>query len=162
MKILIAYGTRYGTTEKCAGILSGILKEKNYEVELLNLKKNKRVSTKDYDLIAVGGSFLMGQMNANVRKFAESNLDTLLNKKTALFMCGAEEEWEKEMEKGFPEELFKKASAKGYFGYELILDKMNPIYRGIIQKVEKTTDSISKINHENIKKFAEDIVKSLA
>ena len=39
MKILIAYATRYGTTEKCAGILAEILREKSYDVETLDLKK---------------------------------------------------------------------------------------------------------------------------
>ncbi len=162
MKILIVYATRYGTTEKCAGMLADILKEKAHEVELADLKKNKRIKPENYDLVAVGGSFMIGQMNARVRKFVERNLNTLLNKKTALFMCGSDEGWETEMQKGFPVELLEKAVARGYFGYELLLDKMNPIFRSMIQKVEKTTDSISKINHENIKKFAEEIAQALA
>lgn len=162
MKILIAYGTKYGTTEKCVGMLAEILRKKGYSVEPVNLKKSKKVKPEDYDLVAVGGSFYLGKMNGRVRKFTERNLDTLLNKKTAIFMCGADKEWEKEIKKGFPEELLKKTAAKGYFGYELILDKMNPIYRNLIKKVEKTTESILKINTENIKKFAEDIKKALS
>ncbi|MDD5622461.1 MAG: hypothetical protein PHQ09_04775 [Actinomycetota bacterium] len=50
--------------------------------------------------------------------------------------------------------LLNKAVAKGYSGYEMLRDKMNPIIRSMVQKVSKTTEPISKINTENIKKFA--------
>lgn len=161
MKILIAYATRFGTTEKCAGMLAEILREKNLEFELVNLKKDKRVKPENYDLVIVGGSFLAARMNAFVMKFVKRNLNILLNKKTGVFMCGSDENWENEIKKGFPEELLDKAVAKGYFGYELNLDKMNPILRNMIQKASKTTESISKINTENIRKFAEEIIKAL-
>lgn len=41
-------------------------------------------------------------------------------------------------------------------------DKMNSAIRKIIQKAYKSTEPLSKINNENIKKFAEDIVKALS
>ncbi|HEY0089256.1 MAG TPA: flavodoxin domain-containing protein, partial [Candidatus Lokiarchaeia archaeon] len=144
MKILIAYATRFGTTEKCAGMLAEILREKNLEVELVDLKKNKRVKPENYDLVVVGGSFLAFRMNAFVKKFIRRNLSTLLNTKTGIFMCGADEDWENEIKKGFPEELLDKAVAKGYFGYEMLWDKMNPIMRSIGQNASKTTEPISK------------------
>lgn len=77
-------------------------------------------------------------------------------------MCGADDGWEDEIKKGFPEELLKKAVLKGYFGYEIIWDKLNPMIRKIIQKAFKTTETISKINHKNIEKFADDIIKALS
>ncbi|MEA2015892.1 MAG: flavodoxin domain-containing protein [Actinomycetota bacterium] len=162
MKILIAYGSSYGTTEKCAGILADILKKKNYEADPANLKKNQRINLKGYDLIAIGGSFIAFRMNSAVRKFVKRNLNTLLNKKTALFMCGAGEDREKEIKKGFPGKLLKKAVTTGYFGYEILWDKLNPFFRSIMQKAFKTTETVSKINHENIEKFAEDIIKAIS
>jgi hypothetical protein len=36
-------------------------------------------------------------------------------------------------------------------------EKMNPMIRGMMQKASKTTESVSKINNDNIYKFAEDI-----
>jgi menaquinone-dependent protoporphyrinogen oxidase len=161
MRILIAYGTTYGTTEKCVTILKDILEKKNHEIDGVNLKKNIRVNPAIYDLVAVGGSFVASRMNSAVRNFVKRNLKTLLNKKTALFMCGAGEEWEKEIKKGFPEELIDSAVAKAYFGYEFIWDKINPFFRSMMQKVYKTTEPISKIKYENIDKFAEDIEKAL-
>jgi len=161
MKILIAYATRFGTTEKCAGILAEILRKKNLEVEIVDLKKNIRVKPENYDLVVVGGSFVAFRMNAFVKKFVKRNLNILLNTKTGIFMCGADENWKDEIKKGFPQELLDKAVAKGYFGYEMNWDKMNPMVRNIMQKASKTTEPVSKINTENIRKFAEEIIKVL-
>ena len=157
MKILVAYASRFGTTEKCAGLLADMLSGKGHEVELADLKKDARIKPDDYDLVAVGGSFVAFRMNAFVKKFVKRNLNTLLNKKTGIFMCGADETWEDEIKKGFPVELLDKAIAKGYFGYEMNWDKMNPMIRNMMQKASKTTETVSKINTENIKKFAEEI-----
>jgi len=162
MKILIAYATRFGTTEKCAGMLAEILREKNLEVELVDLKKNIRVKPENYDLVIVGGSFLAFRMNSFVRKFVKRNFNILLNTKTGIFMCGADENWKDEIKKGFPEELLDKAVVKGYFGYEMNWDKMNPIVRNMMQKASKTTEPVSKINTENIRKFAEEIAEALS
>ena len=160
MKILIAYATRFGTTEKCAGILAELLREKNYEVEIVDLKKDKRVKPENYDLVIIGGSFLIARMNAYVQKFVKRNLNTLLNIKTAVFMCGFDENWENEIKKGFPQELLDKAVTKSYFGYEFNLDKMNPMFKKMMQKASETTEPVSKINTENIKKFAEEIAEA--
>jgi len=162
MKILIAYATRFGTTEKCADMLAEILRGKNFEVELADLKKNKRVKPENYDLVVVGGSFLIFRLNSFVKNFVIRNLNTLLNKKTGIFMCGTDEDWENEMKKGFPEELLNKAVAKGYFGYEMNWDKMNPMFRKMMQNASKTTDPVSKINTENIRKFANEIAAVLS
>ena len=162
MKILIAFSTRFGTTEKCAGMLAEILKGKAYEVELADLKKNIRVKPENYDLVIVGGSFIAFRMNAYVKKFVKRNLNILLNTKTGIFMCGAYKNWKDEIKKGFPEELLDKAAAKGYFGYEMNWNKMNPIIRNIMQKASKTKEPISKINTENIRKFAEEIAEALS
>ncbi|MCG2789169.1 MAG: flavodoxin domain-containing protein [Actinomycetia bacterium] len=162
MEVLIAYATRFGTTEKCADILAEILRKKNLEVELADLKKNKRVKPENYDLVVVGGSFLIARMNAFVKKFVKRNLNILLNTRTAIFMCGTDEDWENEIKKGFPEELLDKAVTKGYFGYEMNWDKMNPMFRNMMQKASETTEPVSKINTENIKKFAEEITEALS
>ncbi len=162
MNILIAYATRFGTTEKCAAMLADILKEKNIEVELADLKKNIEVRPEDYDLVILGGSFVAFRMNSIVRKFVKRNLNKLLNMKTGIFICGADENWEDEIKKGFPGELLDKVVTKGYFGYEMNWDKMNPIIRYIMQKAYKTTEAVSKINVKNIEKFAREIIKASA
>lgn len=160
MRILIAFATRYGTTGKCAGMLGEILKKKGYDVDIVDLKKNRKVNPGDYDIAAVGGSFMMFRMNSIVRRFVNSNLKTLLNMRTGIFMCGADDSWEEEIKKGFPEELLEKAIAKGYFGFEMLWDRMAPLFRSMMQKAYKTTEPVSKINEENIKKFAANLTKT--
>lgn len=160
MKILIAYATRFGATEKCANMLSEMLRKKDFEVELVNLKDNIKVNPKGYDFVAIGGSFVVAKMNGFVLKFIKRNLNTLLDKKTGIFLCGSEESWESEMEKNFPVELLKSSVVKSYFGYEMNWDKMNPFFRKMMQKASNTTEPVSKIYTENIENFAREIEKT--
>ena len=158
MKILVAFATRYGTTGKCASMLGDILKKKGHDVEVVDLKKNRKIDPGDYDIAVVGGSFMMFRMNSIVRRFVNRNLKTLLNMKTGIFMCGADEKWEEEIKKGFPAGLLDNAIARGYFGYEMLWDKMSPLYRNMLQKEYKTEEDVSNIKEDNIKKFAEDMI----
>ena len=160
MKILVAFATRYGTTQKCVEMLGNLLKEKQHDVDIINLKLTRSISLDSYDGIAVGGSFMMFRMNSHVRKFVQKNLDKLLQIKTGLFMCGADDKWEEEIKKGFPPQLLDSAAAKGYFGFEMLWDKMGPFFRSAMQKAFKTTEPVLKINEENIKKFAEDLTRA--
>ena len=160
MKILIIFATRYGTTEKCAGMLGEILKGKGHDVDVVDLKKNKKIDPGGYDIAVIGGSFMMFRMNSIVKRFVKSNLDKLLDMKTGVFMCGADEKWEEEIKKGFPEELLSSAAAKGYFGFEMLWGEMSPFYRNMLQKEFKTTDDVSKINEDNIEKFAVEILEA--
>jgi menaquinone-dependent protoporphyrinogen oxidase len=157
MKILVAYASRFGTTEKCAVMLADILSRKGNEVELIDLKRDEHVKPDNYDLIIIGGSFVASKMNTFVEKFVKRNLNILLSKKTGIFMCGAVEDWENEIKKGFPAELLDKAIAKGYFGYEMNWDRWNFRIRNMMKKTSNITETVSKINTENIKKFAEEI-----
>ena len=59
-----------------------------------------------------------------------------------------------------PEELLEKAIAKGYFGFEMIWDKMAPFFRKMMQEAYKTTETVSKIEEDNIRKFAGEITKA--
>jgi len=76
-------------------------------------------------------------------------------------MCGSDENWENEIKKGFPEQLLNRAVARGYFGYEFNLNKMNPMLRNMLEKATNTTEPTSKINTENIKIFAYEVEKAL-
>jgi menaquinone-dependent protoporphyrinogen oxidase len=140
-------------------MLGEILKEKGHDVDVVDLKKNKRIDPGEYDIAAIGGSFMMFRMNSIVKRFVSSNLKKLLDMKTGVFMCGADEKWEEEIKKGFPEELLDSAAAKGYFGFEMLWDKMSVFYRNMLQKEFKTKDDVLKVNEANIEKFAEEIIK---
>lgn len=66
MKTLIAYATKYGTTEKCANILAQKLSS---EAELVNLKKARTIDLNQYDSVIIGGSVMMGRIRKEVKEF---------------------------------------------------------------------------------------------
>jgi menaquinone-dependent protoporphyrinogen oxidase len=159
MKALILFATRYGTTQRCAELLGASLRNMGHEIDIIDLKKIRSIELGPYDAVAVGGSFLMFRMNPLVKRFIDKNLAKLLKMKTGIFMCGADEDWEKEIKKGFPEKLLEKASAKGYFGYEMLWEKMSPMFRAMMQKGLGTKERVSRINRQNIEKFAKDMTR---
>jgi menaquinone-dependent protoporphyrinogen oxidase len=154
MNILIAYASQYGCTEKCAVLLSANLKENDSLVSVVDLGSKQKFALNEYDAVIIGGPVTMGKINAKVKKFYEDNLSELLKKKIGLFICGFTEEPGKELADNFPPELLKIAAAKGYFGYEFNLEKMNFAMRALIKKVAKIHKNVSNILEDNIKEFA--------
>lgn len=156
MKTLIVYVTRHGCAEKCALELKNGLKN---NTDVLNLKKAKGINLNSYDTIIIGGSIHIGKIQKRVQKFCINNMDLLKGKKIGLFICcmAEGEEANSEFNKAFPAELIQHATATGIFGGEFNFEKMNFIERAMIKKVAKTDKSISKINHENIDKFIQQI-----
>jgi len=154
MSILIAYASKYGCTEKCAGILSKKLNEK---AELCNLKACKTVDLKQYDKIIIGGSIYAGRIQKEVTQFCSNNMDILKSKKLGFFICGMQEgdAAQKEINASFPEELMSRAFIRECFGGEFKFSKMNMMERFIVKKIAKTDKDLSNIIESNIEKFAQ-------
>ena len=160
MNILIAYATQYGCTEKCANLLSANLKDKDLSISVVDLGSKQKIALNDYDTVIIGGPITAGKINSKVKKFCAGNLPELLKKKIGLFICGASvKEAQKELSDNFPQELLDVAAAKGYFGYEFNLEKMNFAMRAIIKKISKVDKSVSNILEDNIKDFAASMKK---
>ncbi|SET16968.1 menaquinone-dependent protoporphyrinogen oxidase [Natronincola peptidivorans] len=153
MKTLIAYTTKYGSTEKCAKALSGKLKGK---VDVYNLKTEKNIDMTQYDKVIIGGSIYMGRIQKEATKFCSENLDVLQDKKVGLFICGMQtgQQLETQLNSVFPQELLSKSIATEAFGGEFIFKKMNTIDRFISKKISKQTEDVSAILEENITKLA--------
>lgn len=153
MKTLIVYRTKYGSTEKCAAMLSEQL---NGEVELLDLKGTKAVDFTQYDHIIIGGSIYMGRIQKEVKVFCLKNADLLKKKKVGVFICCMQDgdAAEKQLQNSFPNELIANSIACEYFGGEFIFQKMGAIDRFIAQKVSKTSQDTSNISQDKILRFA--------
>jgi len=55
MRVLISYGSRYGSTEEIANKISGHLKDLNIESTVIDVKKERKWPTlEEYDGIIVG------------------------------------------------------------------------------------------------------------
>jgi menaquinone-dependent protoporphyrinogen IX oxidase len=86
-KILICYGTRYGTTAEVVQEMSNTARETGTQVDVVNLKKGTPFpSPEGYDLVIVGSGIQAGQWTKEPLDFIEQNLESLSKTKTALFV----------------------------------------------------------------------------
>jgi menaquinone-dependent protoporphyrinogen oxidase len=85
-KVLICYGTRYGSAGEISEYIAETLRERGAIVEVINLKKEKVANLDTYDLIVVGSGIQMGKWTKEPLKFLKKNRETLSRKKVALFV----------------------------------------------------------------------------
>lgn len=153
MKTLIAYGTRYGCTEKCSKLVSEKI---NGKVDLCDLKAVKSIDLSQYNKVIIGGSIYMEKIQKEVSEFCVKNLDALKDKKVGLFIsCMRDGDFaEKELKASFPKDLLDNAIVKENFGGEFIFKKMGFMERLIVKKVAKIYEDTSNILNERIISFA--------
>lgn len=170
MKIAILYGTKYGTTEKAAGLISKKLIESfeenknnkkdddnSIDVNLINLKEKNDINI-NYDILIIGSSVYMGRIRKEVKNFLKKNKNTLLEKDLALFICGSNEtDGIKQIKKTFPSEIVSHSIATGFLGGEFNLDKMGFFDRKIAQSIIKGSNKEVRLNDVAIDEFVQEI-----
>ena len=89
-KVLICYGTRYGSTAEVANAMAKAAIRLGVPVDIVNLKESSPPSDiSDYSLIVIGSGIRAGQWTGAPLQFMKNNLDELAKKKVALFVvCG--------------------------------------------------------------------------
>ena len=96
-KVLIVYGTRYGTTQNTSEKLQDILAAKDIDVNLVNLEDNEPALT-GFDGILVGTGIKISMWTKSVKKFIKKHKKALSNRnfKFGCFVnCGTASEKEK-------------------------------------------------------------------
>ena len=87
MRVLIAYGSRWGSTEEIANRLAGFLGEEGVEVDLLDVKKRKEwPSLEGYDGVMVGSGVKIMKWMGEPLAFLRRKSSELKGKKLALFV----------------------------------------------------------------------------
>lgn len=144
----------HGTTEKIAKMIKAELPKQ--DIELINLKINKRPDLKTFDQIILGASIHAGVIPKRMRKLMINNSTMLKSKKLGLYLCCMYEgkEAQEQFKNAFPEELREYAKSAKLLGGEFIFEKMNFIERVMVKKIAGTNESVSKIRVNEIKKFA--------
>lgn len=135
MKISLIYGTTYSFTKECVQIL-----KENIEDEILVFNENSLndATLEKADIVIIGGSIYMGQIQKGIKDYCYKNLELLKTKKIALFLCcGLAENFETNLKNAFPEELLLLAFSKECFGGELRTDKMKFSHKIITKLMEK-------------------------
>lgn len=88
-KILIAYATRYGSTEITSTDLKKHLESIGHEVELINLKKSRlRNDLNSFDLIVAGSSVAMFSWMASVKRLLRK-CKKISSKLVVFISCGS-------------------------------------------------------------------------
>ena len=156
MKTLILYETLHGSSATCAKLLGERI---DYKVDIVRLADNENIDTSQFDIVIIGGSIHMGVIHTRVKNFVQKNIDLLLKKPHGLFLVCMEngEVAKSQFENAFPENLRISSLTNGLFGGELLFKKMNLFQRGFTKKVTKVKESISRINMNEIDRFAEEI-----
>jgi menaquinone-dependent protoporphyrinogen oxidase len=86
MKILIIYGTRYGATADTSKEIAKILKEKGFQVDVVNAKETPIKDITKYALIIVGSGIKIDKWTKEPEQFLKKFKHQLTKKKVALFV----------------------------------------------------------------------------
>lgn len=153
MKILIAYASKYGTTEKCVNLL----KEKlSGDIDVVNLK-NENPIPGDYDIVIIGGPVYIGKLNKTVESYCINNLPALVDKKLGFFLCHMDTETPIAdlLAKYYPKKLIESAHAASGFGGAFYVSKMNFLYKWMIKRSAGIETDQEKILYDEIDNFAQ-------
>ena len=86
MKTLIVFGTKSGTTEKCANKIKEAMA--SAEADVFDIRKLKNADLAAYDVVIVGSSVYMGRINGRIRRFLAHNSSALVGKKLHFYVYG--------------------------------------------------------------------------
>ncbi|MHA2246876.1 MAG: flavodoxin domain-containing protein [Candidatus Hodarchaeales archaeon] len=92
-KVLIAYGSRFGSTEEISSEMSKILTDKGIETSLINLREVKSKdwpSPETFDGIIIGSGIRVSRWTKEPKQFLKKNKDKLINKNLGLFVSCAD------------------------------------------------------------------------
>ncbi len=163
-KVLIAYGTRYGSTEEISQEIAKILEQKGIESHLVNLgeiKSKKWPSLEEFDGILVGSSIKITRWVKEPRIFLKKHVDELKKKEKilGLFVSGALTivDYEKQKEDSIKNKILEELGihADIYDAFGPVMDfsedsKMGKINKSILKLAAKgmSNDTGIEINFE--------------
>jgi menaquinone-dependent protoporphyrinogen oxidase len=154
MKSLVAFRSRYGTTEGCAAALSERL---GGESVCFDLARGRPPEIRGFDVVLVGGSIYGGKIQREVSWFCERNQEALLDRPVGLFLCclymGARAE--SQLREAFPSWLVAHAFDCRLFGGALHHARLNLFDRLLVRSVSRDTGDVDRIRADQIEALAE-------
>lgn len=152
MSSVIIYMSLHGCTEKAAVILKELSWKKP---DLVNLKNESFPDLDKYDTIIIGGSIHIGEIQGKIKSLCEKNEEILLTKRLGLYLCHMSE-GEKavsQFNSAYSQKLRNHAVAKGLFGGEVNITRMNNFEKAFWKNTAGVEREISRINLDAIKGF---------
>ncbi len=155
------YMSRHGTTGKVANLIAEKL-EREHPVDVMNLARFPALSPEPYDMVIIGGSIHLGQIQEEVRAFCERNLELLLQKEVGLYICCLlRERQEVQLRDAFPVKLLAHSKTHACLGGEFLMERMDHEDWVVARVAAKSDRSVSKIDFQAIDKFCESLLKGI-
>jgi len=85
-RILVAFATRYGSTQEVAGAVAGTLREHGLEVDLEPARDVRRLD--GYDGVVLGAPLMMHHLHKDAARFLLRHREALLRLPVAVFALG--------------------------------------------------------------------------
>ncbi len=108
IKVLVAYASKYGSTQEVAGAIAATLRESGLVVDLEPMREVKALE--EYTAVVLGAPLYMLRWHKDARGFLSRHREALTERPVAIFALGPfhdeEEEW-KEAREQLDEELAK-------------------------------------------------------
>jgi menaquinone-dependent protoporphyrinogen oxidase len=95
-RIMVAYGTKKGSTGEVAGSIAGRLGERGLDVHLVPAAEADALD--EYDGVVLGGALYMGRWHADARRFLKRHREMLTTLPLAVFAMGPLTMEEKDVE----------------------------------------------------------------
>ncbi|QLH75265.1 MAG: flavodoxin domain-containing protein [Methanomassiliicoccales archaeon] len=144
MRVLLAFGTKYGSTEKVAIRMAEVMRSKGSEVVVMDLRQRRKVDLSEYDMVVLGSGIIVGSWTKEAKKFIEDHKKDLVRKKVALFVCCGnmlvDPSKESEYRKLYLEDIASKAGIDGpvpmgLFGGEIDFSKYSFLTKAVLSGV---------------------------
>ena len=84
--ILLAYASRFGSTQQVAETIAAALREGGFEVDLQPMQEVKSLDR--YDAVVLGAAIYNAKWNANAHQFVAQHQDALIQLPVAIFTLG--------------------------------------------------------------------------
>jgi len=84
-KVLVAYVSKGGATEKYAGLIAGRLNDLKHNAELIDLRREKVRDLSQYGTVVIGAGVRMGMVYGKAKKLLKRK--DITGKKVAVFLC---------------------------------------------------------------------------
>ncbi len=168
MRILIIYASSGGASKECGEILKSKLTSDAFDITICDIQDNPP-SPESFDVAVIGGSIRMGKINKKLKKYLQSNSQTLCKIHTALFLCcGYTENFDDYVAMNFPKTIIPtlgihcfggELKPEKYKGFDKFIVKMvrSSILNEDFEHPDPTKSPLPEIVPENIWRLADTI-----
>ena len=143
MRVLIAYGSRYGSTEEIAHKIAEYLSEENIETTVVDVKKEKKWPLFDgYDGVIVGSGIKISKWIRELQQFLELRSHDLKKMKLAVYIsCISIINDPEYTQKELLEKIFKETDVEPvlYEAFGPLIDMSSSSRMGFLDKIISKT-----------------------